>query len=101
MTPLNTIIEEEKKAFDERFSVVTLKGETHICDFENQETIDLYEPIKDFLTTAMQRAYEAGAREAVNYLRNTFKDDSEIGVNHLNVELNTLLSKITHKTPTP
>lgn len=55
MTTLNTIIEEEKKEFKKRFT--TYGHGYHLNDRIPPE--EAY----DFLTTAMQRAYEAGREE--------------------------------------
>lgn len=53
MTTLNTIIEEEEKEFDDHFSTWKYMA---IGGAQTRE-------VKDFLTKAMQRAYEAGREE--------------------------------------
>ena len=53
MTTLNTIIEEEKKEFDKRF----MQDGELLTAFDGKDDAS---DIKSHLTTAMQRAYEAG-----------------------------------------
>lgn len=69
MTTLNTIIEEEKKAFDEAFMEYAYENENTLLDNDTDG-----EKVKDFLTTAMQRAYEVG--KADNAQANT--PDTEV-----------------------
>ena len=61
MTPLNTIIEEEKKKFEEKKTQWIQYG--GFCYQDGEYSID---HIKKFLTTAMQRAYEAGRQSVLD-----------------------------------
>ena len=60
MTTLNTIIEEEKKEFDKRF----MQDGELLTAFDGKDDAS---DIKSHLTTAMQRAYEAGKDERDTY----------------------------------
>ena len=63
MTTLNTIIEEEKKLLRKRFTYERYpEGRRYLYDNEGQQSVDEV-IMEDFLTTAMQRAYEAGREE--------------------------------------
>ena len=60
MTTLNTIIEEEKKLLRKRFTYERYpEGRRYLYDNEGQQSVDEV-IMEDFLTSAMQRAYEAG-----------------------------------------
>lgn len=64
MTPLNTIIEEEKKRAREKLLAVTSSGDVwNTDDFANE-----------LLTTAMQRAYEAGQSGERAKIRESFDE---------------------------
>lgn len=56
MTTLNTIIEEEQKKFEDKFKDSFTLGA--------MESWKDGEVVRDFLTSAMQRAYEAGEKKA-------------------------------------
>lgn len=60
MTTLNTIIEEEKKAFDAKFREKI--DFVNYCLSEGDTMFDSTD-VKNFLTSAMQRAYEVGLDE--------------------------------------
>ena len=66
MTTLNTIIEEEKKEAREKLLAVTSSGDVwNTDDFANE-----------LITTAMQRAFEAGKAEEEEH-RNLLADELE------------------------
>lgn len=66
MTTLNTIIEEEKKEFDEQFGGL----------LEGSDPLDIHKSnLKAFLTTAMQRAYEAGRQNTVEDIERRLPDE--------------------------
>ena len=62
MTPLNTIIEEEKREFEKQYYFTFDKYGEH---FEMYDPKSAITDLQGFLTTAMQRAYEAGREEAL------------------------------------
>ena len=54
-------IKEAEKRFDREFAVLDIElKKTYICDFDKQETIDLYEPIKRFIRKLQKEAVEFG-----------------------------------------
>ena len=70
MTPLNTIIEEESNALEKKIGTFTFNNggalELTLWDIVDErvhETDEVGTVINDHLTTAMQRAYEAGRAE--------------------------------------
>ena len=73
MTTLNTIIEEEKKEFDKRF----MQDGELLTAFDGKDDAS---DIKSHLTTAMQRAYEAGKDERDTYWKERVEEAYEWGV---------------------
>jgi len=71
MTPLNTIIEEEKKKLEDTAGYnynLYLAGTVRRADTGEDWTFEQAEKeLKNFLTTAMQRAYDAGKEERDTY----------------------------------
>ena len=65
MTTLNTIIEEEKKRFDRHFLGTEPDGEWGSNEIKNGTWTLFAYAAKNYLTTAMQRSYEAGVHDAV------------------------------------
>lgn len=66
MATLNTIIEEEKREFDERFgNLLDPDTDRWLCQYnEHLGYSDHHLEVRDFLTSAMQRAYEAGVEDS-------------------------------------
>ena len=64
MTTLNTIIEEEKGKYKKRFQEKNILSDGSSTEYIHLKGSALDKDFQDFLTTAMQRAYEAGEREA-------------------------------------
>ena len=70
MTPLNTIIEEENNALEKKIGTFTFNNggalELTLWDIVDErvhQTDEVGTVIQDFLTSAMQRAYEVGLDE--------------------------------------
>ena len=88
MTPLNTIIEEEKKEFEARFCNERIckcclnkecNHSTTGCPWYQNDVFlhtDNAIQIKAFLTTAMQRAYEAGREERDTYWKEMVRKET-------------------------
>lgn len=71
MTTLNTIIEEEKKAFEAKFSYGGFGG---LMPQHRDGGRILMGEVQDYLATAMQRAYEAGQAERDTYWKEREKE---------------------------
>ena len=73
MTPLNTIIEEEKKELGEIKRLIVEKDPDDDDKFLRQ-IWELASQIEESRTTAMQRAYEAGREERDTYWKEREKE---------------------------
>ena len=79
MTTLNTIIEEEKekarKQFDDSpvsLRIDALERYAHVHGWSQFEGRTIQDEIDTIVTTAMQRAYEAGYKLAVEHLKEAY-----------------------------
>jgi hypothetical protein len=70
MTTLNTIIEEEKKEFEQEFAHCKPANEHTTGYIDSRD----YRDIETFLTSAIQRAYEAGIDEERERIEAIFKE---------------------------
>ena len=48
-------MEDWEKEFDREFAVLHADEKTYLCDFDKQELLDIYEPIKDFIKKKIEK----------------------------------------------
>ncbi len=77
MTPLNTIIEEEKKEFENLSRVLVEEKQIEGYGLMRTYTGGATQEQIDFLTTAMQRAYDAGEKKGREEVKRELLSEQE------------------------
>ena len=85
-TPLTQLLEEQKKEFDEQFKDSFSGGDMH--------SWERAEPIKDFITTAITKAWELALEEVEKRIQNQFEKIQEKDYDDDNWWLQELLSEL-------